>query len=171
MKPLTVEVVALDWKWLFIYPDQGIATVNELAAPLNVPITFKITASTVMNSFFIPPLAGQIYAMPGMETQLHAVMNQAGAYDGFSANYSGAGFSDMHFKFHSLSAAAFDQWVAQAKASGQTLDRARYLQLERPSEREPVQRFATVSEGLYEGVLDRTLTGGNVAMMKNGAGQ
>ena len=157
MKPLTVEVVALDWKWLFIYPDQGIATVNELAAPVSVPITFKITASTVMNSFFIPSLAGQIYAMPGMETQLHAVMNQAGAYDGFSANYSGAGFSDMHFKFHGLSAAEFDQWVAQAKASGQTLDRARYLQLERPSEREPVQRFATVSEGLYEGILGRTL--------------
>jgi cytochrome o ubiquinol oxidase subunit 2 len=169
MKPLTVEVVALDWKWLFIYPDQGIATVNELAAPVNVPITFKITASTVMNSFFIPSLAGQIYAMPGMETQLHAVMNQAGEYDGFSANYSGAGFSDMHFKFHGVSAAEFAQWVAQAKAGGQTLDRARYLQLERPSEREPVQRFARVSEGLYAGVLDRTLTGGNVGMMKNGA--
>ena len=162
MKPLTVEVVALDWKWLFIYPEQGIATVNELAAPVNVPIEFKITASTVMNSFFIPSLAGQIYAMPGMETQLHAVMNQAGAYDGFSANYSGAGFSDMHFKFHGLSAAEFDRWVQEAKASGKTLDRPRYLELERPSEREPVQRYASVSEGLYEAILNRSVVMGTV---------
>jgi cytochrome o ubiquinol oxidase subunit II len=175
MKPLTVEVVALDWKWLFIYPEQGIATVNELAAPVDVPIHFRITASTVMNSFFIPSLAGQIYAMPGMETQLHAVMNQAGEYDGFSANYSGAGFSDMRFKFHGLSAAEFDRWVEEAKASGNTLDCPRYLELERPSERVPVQRYATVSEGLYEGILDRSVTrpltaGGNVVMTSE-AGQ
>ena len=167
MKPLTVEVVALDWKWLFIYPEQGIATVNELAAPVDVPIHFKITASTVMNSFFIPSLAGQIYAMPGMQTELHAVMNQPGDYDGFSANYSGAGFSDMRFKFHGLSAADFDHWVQETKASGQTLDRARYLQLERPSEREPVQHYATVSDGLYDAILERTLTGANV--VKNAA--
>ena len=167
-KPLTVEVVALDWKWLFIYPEQGIATVNELAAPVEVPIDFKITASSVMNSFFIPSLAGQIYAMPGMQTELHAVMNSAGEYDGFSANYSGAGFSDMRFKFHGLSAGDFDRWVQEAKASGKTLDRERYLQLERPSEREPVQHYAAVSAGLYEAILERTLTGGNVVM---GAGQ
>jgi len=168
MKPIAVEVVALDWKWLFIYPQLGIATVNDLAAPVDVPIDFKITASSVMNSFFIPSLAGQIYAMPGMQTELHAVMNRAGDYDGFSANYSGAGFSDMHFKFHGLSAADFQSWVQQARASGQTLDRSGYLQLERPSQREPVRRYASVADGLYEGILERTLTGGNVAM---GAGQ
>ena len=155
-KPLTVEVVALDWKWLFIYPEQGIAVVNELAAPANVPITFKITASSVMNSFFIPSLAGQIYAMPGMETQLHAVMNRPGDYDGFSANYSGAGFSDMRFKFHSMSAAGFEHWVQTVKAGGQALDRNGYLQLERPSEREPVRRYATVADGLYDSILSRT---------------
>ena len=155
-KPLTVEVVALDWKWLFIYPEQGIAVVNELAAPANVPITFKITASSVMNSFFIPSLAGQIYAMPGMETQLHAVMNSPGDYDGFSANYSGAGFSDMRFKFHSMSAAGFEHWVQTVKAGGQALDRNGYLQLERPSEREPVRRYATVADGLYDSILSRT---------------
>jgi cytochrome o ubiquinol oxidase subunit II len=110
-QPLTVEVVALDWKWLFIYPEQGIAVVNDLAAPVDVPITFKITASSVMNSFFIPALAGQIYAMPGMQTELHAVMNRRGDYDGFSANYSGAGFSGMRFKFHGLSASDFDRWT------------------------------------------------------------
>ena len=97
VEPLTVEVVALDWKWLFIYPEQGIATVNELAAPVDRPIQFKITASTVMNSFFIPALAGQIYAMPGMETKLQAVINKPGEFQGFSANYSGEGFSGMHF--------------------------------------------------------------------------
>lgn len=102
-KPLVVEVVALDWKWLFIYPEQGFATVNEMAAPVDRPITFKITASSVMNSFFIPALAGQIYAMPGMETKLHAVINKPGEFEGFSANYSGAGFSGMRFKFHGLS--------------------------------------------------------------------
>jgi cytochrome o ubiquinol oxidase subunit II len=162
VKPLTVEVVALDWKWLFIYPDQGIAVVNELAAPVDVPITFKITASSVMNSFFIPALAGQIYAMPGMETQLHAVINRAGDYEGFSANYSGAGFSDMRFKFRGVSAQDFNRWVQAARTDGRTLDRDRYLQLQRPSERDPVQRYATVAPNLYETILDRTVTGSNL---------
>ncbi len=159
VKPLTVEVVALDWKWLFIYPEAGIAVVNELSAPVDVPVTFKITASSVMNSFFIPALAGQIYAMPGMETELHAVMNKPGDYDGFSANYSGAGFSDMHFKFHGMNAADFAHWVQTVKAGGQTLDRDGYLQLARPSEREPVRRYATVATGLYDSILSRTVTG------------
>jgi cytochrome o ubiquinol oxidase subunit II len=159
-KPITVEVVALDWKWLFIYPEQGIAVVNDLAAPVDVPINFKITASSVMNSFFIPALAGQIYAMPGMQTELHAVINHAGDYDGFSANYSGAGFSDMRFKFHGMSAADFARWVRAAKASGQTLDREGYLALERPSEHDPVRRYASVSPDLYQTIVARTMTDG-----------
>jgi len=158
-KPLTVEVVALDWKWLFIYPEQGIAVVNDLAAPVDVPIHFKITASSVMNSFFVPALAGQIYAMPGMQTELHAVINRVGDYDGFSANYSGAGFSDMRFKFHGMNEADFAQWVRAAKAGGQTLDREGYLVLERPSERDPVRRYASVSPDLYEAIVARTVTG------------
>ena len=152
-KPLIVEVVALDWKWLFIYPEQGIAVVNDLAAPVDEPVTFKITASSVMNSFFIPALAGQIYAMPGMQTELHAVINRAGDYDGFSANYSGAGFSDMRFKFHGMGAADFQRWVATAKASGQTLDHDRYVELEKPSQREPVQRYASVESGLFDAIV------------------
>jgi cytochrome o ubiquinol oxidase subunit 2 len=158
-QPLTVEVVALDWKWLFIYPEQGIAVVNDLAAPVDVPITFKITASSVMNSFFIPALAGQIYAMPGMQTELHAVMNHPGDYDGFSANYSGAGFSGMRFKFHGMSASDFARWVEKAKADGKVLGREDYLQLEQPSEREPVRRYATVATGLYDAILNRCATG------------
>jgi cytochrome o ubiquinol oxidase subunit 2 len=159
MQPLEVEVVALDWKWLFLYPEQGIATVNELAAPVDRPIRFRITASTVMNAFYIPALAGQIYAMPGMETTLHAVINQPGLYDGFSANYSGAGFSHMRFKFQGLSTEGFEQWVARNKAEGGPLDRGAYLKLEQPSEKEPVRRYASVEKGLYDAILNRCADG------------
>ena len=115
-KPLVVEVVALDWKWLFLYPEQGVAAVNEMAAPVDRPIQFKITSSSVMNSFFVPALAGQIYAMPGMQTTLHAVINHPGEYEGLSANYSGAGFSGMRFRFHGVDQAGFDRWIAGARA-------------------------------------------------------
>lgn len=163
-KPLVVEVVALDWKWLFLYPEQGIATVNEVAAPVDVPIQFRITASSVMNSFYIPALAGQIYAMPGMETKLHAVMNKAGTYEGISANYSGAGFSGMRFKFHGMSRADFDRWVQKNKAEGQALSREGYMQLERPSEREPVRRYASVAPGLYDAIVNRCVEPGKMCM-------
>src|ERR1700716_3007891 len=158
VKPLTIEVVALDWKWLFIYPEQGIAVVNEVAAPVDVPINFRITASAVMNSFYVPALAGQIYAMPGMQTQLNAVINRPGDYEGFSANYSGAGFSGMHFKFRGLSAADFQQWVQSAKTAGRDLSTRGYLQLEKPSEREPVRRYSLVSAGLYDAILNQCVT-------------
>jgi len=153
LTPMIVEVVALDWKWLFIYPQQGIATVNELAAPIDVPIHFKITSSSVMNSFFIPAMAGQIYAMPGMQTELNAVINEPGTYEGFSANYSGAGFSGMHFKFHGMQPAEFQRWVQQTRDSGSPLKPADYLQLAMPSERNPVQRFSSVTDGLYDAIL------------------
>lgn len=152
-RPLVVNVVALDWKWLFIYPEQGIATVNELAAPVDRPIQFKITATTVMNSFFIPALAGQIYAMPNMETTLQAVINQPGEYQGFSANYSGQGFSGMHFVFHGVSEEGFAQWVAQAKANGSDLSRETYAKLAEPSENVPITFYASVAPGLYQAIL------------------
>jgi cytochrome o ubiquinol oxidase subunit 2 len=152
--PLEVQVVALDWKWLFIYPQYGVATVNELAAPVDRPIDFHITSATVMNSFFIPSLAGQIYAMPGMETKLHAIINKPGDYRGISANYSGAGFSGMHFVFHSLSGAGFDQWIAGVKARGSGLSRTVYMSLEQPSENEPVHAYASVDAGLYRAILN-----------------
>jgi len=153
VKPLTVDVVALDWKWLFIYPEQGIATVNEMAAPVDRPIQFRITASTVMNSFFIPALAGQIYAMPGMETKLQAVINKPGDFEGFSANYSGAGFSGMRFTFRGMSEDQFTQWVQQAKGGG-PLNRDQYLELAHPSENDPVRRYASVAPGLFETIVD-----------------
>lgn len=153
-KPLTVEVVALDWKWLFLYPDLGIATVNELVAPVDIPINFKITAASVMNSFFVPTLAGQIYAMPGMETKLHAVINHVGDYQGFSANYSGAGFSNMRFKFRGLAKADFDNWIGRVRSQGTPLGRLEYLRLEQPSEKEPVRYFSSLDPALYEAILN-----------------
>lgn len=166
VKPLTVEVVALDWKWLFIYPEQGIATVNELAAPVDVPIEFKITASTVMNSFYIPALAGQIYAMPGMQTRLNAVINKPGEFDGFSANYSGAGFSQMRFKFHGVSQADFDSWVSKVKTEGGALNRTDYVELEKPSIKEPVRYYKTVDATLFHAVFNRCVEAGQVCMDK-----
>lgn len=162
--PLEVEVVALDWKWLFIYPEQGIATVNELAAPVDRPISFRITASSVMNSFYIPALAGQIYAMPGMETKLQAVINKPGKYVGFSANYSGAGFSGMRFAFHGLSNSDFDKWVAAARADAGKLDRPTYLDLERASENVPVRHYGTVEAGLFKAIRNMCVEPGKMCM-------
>lgn len=159
VKPLEVYAVSMDWKWLFIYPEQGIATVNEMAAPVDRPIHFRFTSTNVMNTFYVPALAGMIYTMPGMETQLHAIINKAGVYDGISAHYSGAGFSDMRFKFHGVSNEDFARWVESNKAGGQALTREDYLKLEQPSTKEPVRRFASVEPGLWGAIVDRCVDG------------
>jgi cytochrome o ubiquinol oxidase subunit 2 len=164
VKPLTVEVVALDWKWLFIYPEHGIASVNEMAAPVDVPIVFRITSSSVWNTFYVPALAGMIYAMPGMETKLHAVMNEEGEFTGLSGMYSGSGFSRMNFGFRSLTRQGFDEWVAKAKASGTPLDRNAYLQLEKPSEAEPVRYFASVENNLFGAVVGLCVVPGQMCV-------
>jgi cytochrome o ubiquinol oxidase subunit II len=160
LPPLRIQVVALDWKWLFIYPEQGIAVVNELAAPIDVPVRFEITSSSVMNAFYIPALAGMIYAMPKMQTTLHAVINRPGEYEGFSANYSGAGFSDMRFKFLGVSSADFDQWVQKVKADRQELTRPSYLELEKPTRREPVRRYGAVAPDLFNAIVNRCVAPG-----------
>jgi cytochrome o ubiquinol oxidase subunit 2 len=151
--PINVDVVALDWKWLFIYPDQKIATVNEVAFPNNVPVNFRITSASVMNSFFIPQLGGQIYAMSGMQTRLSLIANQAGIYDGMSANYSGAGFSDMKFKVIVVNDREFGDWIAKVKQSPKQLDANGYKVLATPSEKNPVEYFSDVDSQLYEGIL------------------
>ncbi|HET6388909.1 ubiquinol oxidase subunit II [Hyphomicrobium sp.] len=163
-KPLKVDVVALDWKWLFIYPEQGIATVNEMAAPVDRPIHFRISASSVMNAFYVPALAGMIYAMPGMQTQLHAVINEAGDFDGFSANYSGEGFSKMRFKFLARNDADFDKWVSDVKAGGGNMGVNEYLQLEKPSEGVPVQKWASVDPELFHRVVNLCVQPGKMCM-------
>ena len=164
VKPLEVQVVALDWKWLFIYPEQGIASVNELVTPVDVPIRFKITASTVMNTFYIPTLAGMIYAMPGMETTLNAVLNKPGDYKGLSAQFSGEGFSHMHFAYKGVSAGEFDAWVQKMKTNPGVLNRTDYLTLEKPSVREPVRHYGQVEAALFNRVVNRCVAEGNVCM-------
>ncbi|MDP9085911.1 MAG: COX aromatic rich motif-containing protein, partial [Pseudomonadota bacterium] len=163
-QPLRIQVVALDWKWLFIYPEQGIATVNELALPVNRPVRFDITSTNMMNSFYAPTLAGMIYAMPGMQSTMHAVLNRAGDFEGFSANYSGAGFSDMRFKLRGLDQPGFDRWVSDTKASGHALAIADYLALERPSEKVAAMRFATVQPGLFDRIVNRCARPGTPCM-------
>ena len=162
--PLRVQVVAMDWKWLFIYPEQGVATVNELILPVNRPISFEITSTNMMNAFYAPTLAGMVYAMPGMQSQLHAVLNRPGDYEGFSANYSGAGFSDMRFRLRGVDAAAFDAWVVQAKGGGRALDLNTYRQLAQPSEKVPPTLFALVPGDMFQRIVERCVEPGTPCM-------
>lgn len=120
--PLVIQVVAMDWKWLFIYPEQQVATVNEIAIPVDTPVEFLVTSDTVMNSFFIPNLGSQIYAMSGMENRVHLLASEAGIFSGFSANYSGFGFSGMKFLTHAVSDQQFDTWISTVKAAQNPLD-------------------------------------------------
>lgn len=163
-KPLEVQVVALDWKWLFIYPEQGVATVNQLVLPLDREVRFRITSSSVMNSFYIPALAGQIYAMPGMETKLHAVLNRGGKFEGFSANYSGAGFSGMRFSVTGVDDAGFDRWAAQTRTGGGLIDAAAYTSIVRPSENIPARRWSAVQPGLFDRIVQMCVEPGTQCM-------
>jgi cytochrome o ubiquinol oxidase subunit 2 len=153
VKPINVEVVALDWKWLFIYPDLGIATVNQLAVPVGTPVNFSITSDSVMNSFFIPQLGTQVYAMAGMQTRLHLIADQAGDYAGLSANFSGKGFSDMKFRTLATSQQDFDAWVQKVKASQTQLSMDQYATVAQPSEKAPVEYFSTVDPKLFNNII------------------
>jgi cytochrome o ubiquinol oxidase subunit 2 len=148
-KPINVEVVSLDWKWLFIYPDLHIASVNEMAMPVGTPVSFNITSDTVMNSFFIPQLGSQIYAMAGMQTRLHLLADHPGTYRGISANFSGDGFSDMNFNAIATDQAGFDAWVRKARQSGSTLDGAAMAKLEQASQDVPVRYYGSVQGDPY----------------------
>ena len=155
VKPLTVQVIALRWKWLFIYPDQGIATVNFLQFPERTPINFLITSDAPMNSFWIPQLGGQVYAMAGMTTQLHLMADAAGTFAGASANLSGAGFSGMKFVAKSSSTVDFDQWVDSARQVPNSLDSAEYTQLALPSTDTLPGYYSNVMPNLFHSVLMR----------------
>ncbi|WP_246223278.1 ubiquinol oxidase subunit II [Alteromonas profundi] len=151
---LTVEVVSLNWKWLFIYPEQGIATVNELVFPANKPVAFKITSEDAMNSFFIPQLGSQIYSMAGMETKLHLIADEPGTFKGISANYSGAGFSDMKFDaIATRTQADFDDWVQHVKQQRNVLTAETYQTLAEPTEDHPVTYYGKVSNGLFNQIV------------------
>lgn len=162
--PIEIEVVALNWKWMFIYPQYGVATVNEAAVPIDRPINFRLTSQDVMNAFYVPALAGMIYAMPGMQSRLHAVMNLPGDYEGFSANYSGAGFSGMRFRFHGMDTEGFDAWVEGVRASEARLGRSDYLSLAQPSENVPPASFGTVDPDLFRRIVNRCVEEGRMCM-------
>jgi len=147
---LTVEVVALDWKWLFIYPQQHMASVNMLEIPQGTPINFKVTSDAPMNSFWIPQLGGQIYAMPGMTTHLHLIADEEGIYQGASANISGSGFAGMKFTVKATSMGEFSDWVYQAQKSSQTLDAVSYTKLAQPSENNAVVYYTANDDNLYD---------------------
>ena len=156
--PLTVDVVSLDWKWLFIYPAEHIATVNYLAIPERTPIAFKLTSDAPMNAFWIPQLGGQEMTMPGMVTQLHLMADNTGTYTGFSSNLSGAGFAGMHFPVHSLTNADFAQWVTQTQAATSTLTFARYRTLAQPSENNPPAFYRLGDPNLYTEIVMQFMT-------------
>jgi cytochrome o ubiquinol oxidase subunit II len=157
--PLRVDVVALDWKWLFIYPDQRIAAVNQLVIPAGTPVRFRLTSATVMNSFFIPQLGSQIYTMGGMTTHLNLLAEKPGEYPGFSANFSGDGFAEMRFIAKAVPAGDFNSWVTQVRGGGSALDDAGYAALAKPSKAVPPGTYRSVEPNMFERIIDQTTAG------------
>ncbi len=151
--PLTIQVVALQWKWLFIYPEQHIATVNYVQFPVNTPVNFVITSDAPMNSFWIPQLGGQIYAMSGMSTRISLLADQSGTYQGSSANLSGHGFAGMKFAATAQPTADFDSWVDSIKRAPNTLSSSQYAQLAKPSSNNPMAAYSHPGEGLYDDIV------------------
>jgi cytochrome o ubiquinol oxidase subunit 2 len=152
-KPINIQVVALQWKWLFIYPDQQVASVNEVEFPENTPINFSITADAPMNAFWIPNLGSQVYAMSGMSSKLHLSSNEIGDYKGSSSNISGKGFADMTFTARVRSDIAFNNWVSEIKKSSSGLDYASYNELAKPgTNKEPVY-YTLKDSGLYDSIM------------------
>jgi cytochrome o ubiquinol oxidase subunit II len=160
LAPINIEVVSLDWKWLFIYPDQGVASVNRLVVAAGTPIRFRLTSASVMNSFFVPQLGSQIYTMAHMTTRLNLQADRPGIYRGLSAQFSGAGFSDMRFDVLAVPSDAFAQWLATTRARGGKLDGASYAHLARPGTAAAPTTFGSVAPQLFETVVmaDATAT-------------
>jgi cytochrome o ubiquinol oxidase subunit II len=152
VKPLRVQVASLDWKWLFIYPEQGIASVNYLAIPAGTPISFELTSSGVMNSFFVPQLGSQIYTMAGMVTRLHLQADQPGSYRGMSAQYSGEGFADMYFNVEAVAPEKFSEWVDATRNVGMELNAPTYAQLAKPSAAVSPFTYRSVAPGLFDSI-------------------
>jgi cytochrome o ubiquinol oxidase subunit 2 len=155
VKPIRIEVVSLDWKWLFIYPDLEIATVNQLVVPTGVPVEFLLTSATVMNSFFVPQLGSQIYTMPGMTTRLNLLAERSGDYPGLSANFSGDGFSDMRFLVHVVPASEFSSWRTRATDEGAVLNADAYLQLARAAGNTQIQTYRSVDPNLFDRIVQQ----------------
>jgi cytochrome o ubiquinol oxidase subunit 2 len=154
-KPIEIEVVSLDWKWLFIYPNDGIAAVNQLVVPVATPLHFRLTSSGVMNSFFVPQLGSQIYTMAGMISQLNLQADKSGSYRGLSAQFSGEGFADMRFDVSVVPADAYAKWLAQTRATGPILDWSGYAALAKPSKAAPAT-YSAFAPGLFDSIVNET---------------
>lgn len=152
---IEVQAVAMDWKWLFIYPDYNVAVVNEMAMPIDTPLQIDLTSATVMNAFMIPRLGSQIMAMSGMRTRLHLMADQKGEFFGKNYQYSGDGFADMNFQAHALSQQDFDQWIAKARSASKPLDIAAYRELVQPSRRVEPTYYSSVRDGLFDTIIQR----------------
>lgn len=152
-QPVRVQVVSLDWKWLFIYPDQNIASLNYLLVPVGRPIDLQLTSDSVMNSFWVPQLGGQVYTMPGMSTQLHLMANKAGSYHGSSANISGKGFAGMDFTAQAASENDFNNWMKSVKQDHESLEMNDYVKLAKPSENNPVSAYSSAPPQLYNSII------------------
>jgi cytochrome o ubiquinol oxidase subunit 2 len=160
--PLDIQVVAQDWKWLFIYPEQGIAVVNQMAIPAGRPISLRITSDTVMNSFYVPALAGQIYAMAGMQTRLQMLANAPGKFVGRNSQYSGGGFSDQFFEVLATSPADFDAWVAKTRQAPDKLDAATYAKLAEKSRLVPIAYYSGLEPRLFDSIIAKYTHGHHV---------
>ena len=153
VKPVNVEVVSLDWKWLFIYPDQGVATVNQLVVPAGTPVNFRLTSATVWNSFFVPQMGTMIYTMPRMTTRLNLEADKVGVYNGLSSHFSGDGFPGMQFQVQALPADQFAMWAQNAHGSALKLDGAGYAQLSKPSSYVKPMTYGAVVPGLFDAIV------------------
>lgn len=152
--PIDVQVVSLDWKWLFIYPALGVASVNKLVVPAGAPLRLQLTSATVMNSFFVPQLGSQIYTMAGMSTRLNLLADKPGVYPGLSAQFSGQGFSDMRFNVEALPEGQFNQWLATAKRNPAQLTAATYAQLAKPGLQATPLEFGAIGQGVFDAIVD-----------------
>lgn len=168
--PITIQVVALDWKWLFIYPEENIATVNFIQVPVDTPVEFKLTADAPMNSFWIPQLGGQIYAMSGMETKINLMANEEGDYSGGAAEINGRGFAGMRFITRASSEDEFNSWVEQVKREGNPLTKENYEKLVVPSENTPVTYYSIVAQDLFSSVVTKYMMHGKSHMEGEGHG-
>ena len=166
--PLVIDVVALDWKWLFIYPAQGIATVDYIRIPVNQPVEFMVTADAPMNSFWIPQLGGQIYAMTGMVNPINLEASETGVYQGGSANYSGAGFAQMQFKAEATSQADFESWVANVKSTASApLTLSTYNVLAQPTATNTIEYYGAVEPTLYNTIVTKFMDLKSIRMQMN----
>jgi cytochrome o ubiquinol oxidase subunit II len=169
VKPVVVQVISLDWKWLFIYPDQGIAAVNTLTIPAGTPISFELTSSGVMNSFFVPQLGSQIYAMAGMVTHLQLQADAPGTYPGFSAQFSGDGFADMNFAVNAVPPDQFAQWATATQSTGPALDAQAYAALVAPSEAVTPFTYRSVAPDLFKTIVSPGMPSGEASHASNGS--